>query len=154
MSQANPVKPCINGCGAQSYWKYEDGKNRPYNAANNERHMCPNFTPRQRRDDIKQTQGYQPQQRLTGTFPGQQQKNQAIQEMHDEKTELTKAYHKILERQNELKERELELLERQVKTQEWMSQTVHEEQATELTNKTIDANKNLLKDKKEDAKRG
>jgi hypothetical protein len=109
------------------------------------KHVCPNAKPFQK---SPRQQAITESRQITGTttYPTPPnftaEKNQAIQAMHDEKTELTKAYHKILERQNELKqtelalyarevsskEREVELLERQVKTQEWMSQTVQTEQ--------------------------
>jgi transcriptional accessory protein Tex/SPT6 len=65
MSQQPAARLCKNGCGQEIYW---DNANRYFvNVANNERHMCPNFNPRQRRDDIKQTQGYQPLQRYSQT---------------------------------------------------------------------------------------
>jgi hypothetical protein len=135
---------CKNGCGQEIIW---DNTNRYFlNVANNERHMCPNFTPRQRSQDIKQT--YQPTQRPSYTpTPGRDWsgKNESIQAMHNEKTDLTKEYHTILREQNELKKRELDLLERQVKTQEWMSQVAQEEQKDFLKEgKKMDVPENLL----------
>jgi hypothetical protein len=55
MSQQPAARLCKNGCGQEIYW---DNANRYFvNVANNERHMCPNFNPRQRAQDIRQSQG-------------------------------------------------------------------------------------------------
>jgi len=94
MSQERVVKPCINGCGAQTYWVYQDGKNRPFNAANNELHKCPNYTPKQRRQDIAQEQGYRPQGaqvRLNAGLPVESSsQREEIKAMAQEKNAIAK----------------------------------------------------------------